>query len=442
MAQPDPYNRFYNFVNYQATEPNTPLPAAKVDGEYARIKVTLDQVLNNLAILQRDDAALANASVGLDQLKTEINIGFSAPTTWATATNYILNDTVFQAQKFYICRESHTSGTFATDLAAVKWEEIADFTGVQAAAETAQAAAEAAQAAAETAQAAAETAQSAAASSASAASSSATAASGSASTASSAASAASSSASAAGTAQTASETAQSAAETAETNAETAETNAETAQAAAEVAQAAAEAAVDLDATLISLAGLNLVEGDILYATAADTLQRLAKGTAAQSLVMNAGATAPEWATASSAAYTKIIDAVTLTGASWEMNTFSYDEAYIFIKDAEPSGTNARLRILFSDDAGSTDEITGYVNFSSSDTTYGEVYAGSGWDNGGTLRSFWVHLVRQGNGMFWEGSPFDGSFQNGYFDNTAVVDAIKLYPDSGTISAGTVTMWAK
>ena len=39
-------------------------------------------------------------------------------------------------------------------------------------------------------------------------------------------------------------------------------------------------------------------GDILYATAARTLARLAKGTAGQVLTMNGGATAPEWATAS------------------------------------------------------------------------------------------------------------------------------------------------
>ncbi len=51
------------------------------------------------------------------------------------------------------------------------------------------------------------------------------------------------------------------------------------------------------ATLTSLEGLPLVAGDTLYATAADTLARLPKGTAAQVLKMNAGATAPEWGTA-------------------------------------------------------------------------------------------------------------------------------------------------
>src|SRR3972149_2928849 len=37
------------------------------------------------------------------------------------------------------------------------------------------------------------------------------------------------------------------------------------------------------------------QGDLLYATAANALTRLAKGTADQQLRMNAGATAPEWA---------------------------------------------------------------------------------------------------------------------------------------------------
>lgn len=49
-----------------------------------------------------------------------------------------------------------------------------------------------------------------------------------------------------------------------------------------------------DATLTSLSGLTLAAGDLLYATGADTLVNLAKGTAGQVLRMNAGATAPEW----------------------------------------------------------------------------------------------------------------------------------------------------
>ena len=38
----------------------------------------------------------------------------------------------------------------------------------------------------------------------------------------------------------------------------------------------------------------LVQGDLIYADGTDTINRLAKGTAAQVLTMNTGATAPEW----------------------------------------------------------------------------------------------------------------------------------------------------
>jgi len=49
------------------------------------------------------------------------------------------------------------------------------------------------------------------------------------------------------------------------------------------------------ATLISLEGLALVAGDLLYATAADTLINLAKGAANLKLFMNAAGAVPEWA---------------------------------------------------------------------------------------------------------------------------------------------------
>lgn len=40
---------------------------------------------------------------------------------WLTATNYVLGDFVKQAGVIYYCVTAHTSGVFATDLAAVKW---------------------------------------------------------------------------------------------------------------------------------------------------------------------------------------------------------------------------------------------------------------------------------------------------------------------------------
>jgi hypothetical protein len=44
---------------------------------------------------------------------------------WVTGTVYSLNDAVSQGGSSYICIVSHTSGTFSTDLAADKWELVA-----------------------------------------------------------------------------------------------------------------------------------------------------------------------------------------------------------------------------------------------------------------------------------------------------------------------------
>jgi len=67
-------------------------------------------------------------------------------------------------------------------------------------------------------------------------------------------------------------------------------------------------AAGLSATLaVASGGTNLTSytaGDLLYATGATTLAKLAKGTAGQSLKMNSGATAPEWAAGGGGAHTE------------------------------------------------------------------------------------------------------------------------------------------
>lgn len=45
---------------------------------------------------------------------------------WVTAVAYVINDGVSINGKSYVCREAHTSGVFATDLGAGKWQLIAD----------------------------------------------------------------------------------------------------------------------------------------------------------------------------------------------------------------------------------------------------------------------------------------------------------------------------
>jgi len=126
MAQPTPYVRQYNFTDYQTEHPSDPLPGSQVDIEYNTVKQTLDQILANLELIQRDDGALANQSVGVDQMKAEVNFGLNAVTDWEVGVVYQPNNGVWFEGKLYRCLEAHTSTVFATDLAAERWSLLLD----------------------------------------------------------------------------------------------------------------------------------------------------------------------------------------------------------------------------------------------------------------------------------------------------------------------------
>lgn len=131
MSQPPSYSRAFSFTNYQSQNPTATLPGSQVDLELNNAKATLDAVLANLKLIQRDDGGIKNATVGLDQLKAEVPVGFNAPVAWTTATAYTAgSSTVFQGSGFYRCLVAHTSGVFATDLAASKWQLIVNLAAV------------------------------------------------------------------------------------------------------------------------------------------------------------------------------------------------------------------------------------------------------------------------------------------------------------------------
>ena len=120
MAQPTPYDPLYKHTG-------TSFTGSRFDQELAAIQSTINKILANLARIQCDDTALANQSVGFDQLKTELRVGINPATVWATATAYVADsDVVVDGTGVYRCIVSHTSGTFSADLAAGKWELLVD----------------------------------------------------------------------------------------------------------------------------------------------------------------------------------------------------------------------------------------------------------------------------------------------------------------------------
>lgn len=128
-----PYERQTNFTDVQAADPTSPLPAVAVDAELNRIKVTLDSLTQFLDLIQRDDGALANMSVGFDQLDPALFTGLSPAQTWNPAQNFVVNNTIFfdtgSQIGLYKCVVSHVSGVdFVDDLNLGYWELLADYT--------------------------------------------------------------------------------------------------------------------------------------------------------------------------------------------------------------------------------------------------------------------------------------------------------------------------
>lgn len=149
MAQPQPYNRQFNFADQQAQTPSAPLPGTQVDAELNSVKLTLDQTLTNLAKLQRDDGALRNGIVTKESLSPSLSIGFTLRGEWQSGVNYYLGDGVtFEGDKFYRATASALSNAGnAPDQPGAPWELVADFTAATQDAEDARDAALAAAAA-------------------------------------------------------------------------------------------------------------------------------------------------------------------------------------------------------------------------------------------------------------------------------------------------------
>lgn len=198
-------------------------------------------------------------------------------------------------------------------------------------------------------------------------------------------------------------------------------------------------------TLVSLEGLTLAAGTTLYATAADTLAALAKGTALQVLRMNAAATAPEWATPdSSISYptvtgtsieqTGIASTVTEIVISWAgLGFVSSDSLLVQIGDSggyETSGyTGSRMDYVNSAGSGSTNSLSSGAQFSLGTTNPGGQIVLKRASSNGRTWSF--------HGSSAESGP--NNFTTGYKTLSAALDRARLIGSGGqTFNAGSVS----
>lgn len=65
---PPPYVRQASFTDWEANHPGEPNPGTSLDTEFNTVQESINATQNRLAQIQRDDGALGNDSVGVDQL--------------------------------------------------------------------------------------------------------------------------------------------------------------------------------------------------------------------------------------------------------------------------------------------------------------------------------------------------------------------------------------
>lgn len=139
MAQPTLYNRDYSFTAWSNSNPSRPHPGSQIDAEFDSVADTVEQIIENIGFIQRDDGFLANQSVHPEAIRSDtwLMVGGWNPTgDWAGGTVYAFKDVVVSGSDLYVCLVAHTAGAdFATDLALSRWMNFtADVDAVTAAA--------------------------------------------------------------------------------------------------------------------------------------------------------------------------------------------------------------------------------------------------------------------------------------------------------------------
>ncbi len=111
MADPLRYDPSYDFSDFQESNSDSPLPGVQVDTQLADISTAIADHRNAIMDVRRADGALANGSVGPDQLADSLVIGFTLRGAWDEDVDYSTGDGVSYGSALYKCREAHTSSS-------------------------------------------------------------------------------------------------------------------------------------------------------------------------------------------------------------------------------------------------------------------------------------------------------------------------------------------
>lgn len=126
MSYPTKYTRQYDYVSYQNANPSRPLPAGEIHADLNQAARSSAEIVDFLKQSLRADGAVANGSIGYEQLAPALQLSGLAPANpWAASAEYAVGDSVIAAGGLYRALVAHTSTDFNNDLAAGKWLFVA-----------------------------------------------------------------------------------------------------------------------------------------------------------------------------------------------------------------------------------------------------------------------------------------------------------------------------
>lgn len=98
-----------------------------LDAEFSAVSLSIQALIANLALIQRSDGKIKDAIVEPYHFSAAskayvLASKWNSRGLWSSTQIYAINDMVDQGGAAYICATAHTSGVFATDYAAGKWQ--------------------------------------------------------------------------------------------------------------------------------------------------------------------------------------------------------------------------------------------------------------------------------------------------------------------------------
>lgn len=113
-------------ANTAIQDPSSAVAQAVAAAAAAATSETNAAISESNAATSESNAATSETNAAASAALAATYVPMDWREAWVTATAYVINDGVSINGKSYVCREAHTSGVFATDLGAGKWQLIAD----------------------------------------------------------------------------------------------------------------------------------------------------------------------------------------------------------------------------------------------------------------------------------------------------------------------------